>query len=86
MADLRSLFEGLGLSDVSTYIQSGNVIFSSLKTPDALMLQAAIEKRFAIKTDAAVRSASELDAPVAHNPFSVTEEARVHVGFEQVPY
>ncbi len=27
MADLRTLFEGIGFADVSTYIQSGNVLF-----------------------------------------------------------
>jgi uncharacterized protein (DUF1697 family) len=75
MADLRSL------SDVRTYIQGGNVIFSSPKTPDVPMLEAAIEERFAIKSDVVLRSASELEAAVKHNPFSVTEEVRVHVGF-----
>ncbi len=29
MAELRPAFEGLGLKDVRTYIQSGNVVFTS---------------------------------------------------------
>ena len=29
MSDLKSLCEGLGLTDVRTYIQSGNVVFGS---------------------------------------------------------
>ncbi len=29
MADLRKLFESCGLDNVSTYIQSGNVLFST---------------------------------------------------------
>ena len=29
MADLRALVSGLGHADVSTYIQSGNVLFSA---------------------------------------------------------
>ena len=36
MADLRAICEGLGFSDVATYIQSGNVLFrSDLKATDA---------------------------------------------------
>ncbi len=27
MADLKKMFENLGFSDVTTYIQSGNVVF-----------------------------------------------------------
>ena len=81
MADLRSLLEDLGLSDVRTYIQSGNVIFTSSTTPKSTTLEAAIEKRFAIKTDVVLRSASELTVAVKNSPFSVSEEARVHVGF-----
>lgn len=81
MAELRSLFEGLGFSAVRTYIQSGNVIFSSPVPPDVAMLEAAIEERFAIRTDLVVRSADELEGAVRHNPFSISEEARVHVGF-----
>lgn len=81
MADLRSLIEGLGFSEVSTYIQSGNIIFSSSTTPKATMLEAAIEERFAIKTDVVLRNASELDSAVKNNPFSVSGEVRVYVGF-----
>ena len=30
MADLKACFEQMGFEDVSTYIQSGNVIFASV--------------------------------------------------------
>ena len=33
MADLRALVTELGHADVSTYIQSGNVLFSARGTP-----------------------------------------------------
>ncbi len=32
MADLKKRVESLGLSDVSTYIQTGNVLFTSKET------------------------------------------------------
>ncbi|MCB2200365.1 DUF1697 domain-containing protein [bacterium] len=43
MEELRALFEGMGFSDVATYIASGNVIFSS-GIKDAAKLEATIEK------------------------------------------
>jgi uncharacterized protein (DUF1697 family) len=43
MADLKACFETMGFTDVATYIQSGNVIFSSREV-DQIMLEAQIEK------------------------------------------
>lgn len=43
MADLKECFEGAGFQNVSTYIQSGNVLFSSPQQ-DALKLAGEIEK------------------------------------------
>ena len=49
MAELRTCLEGLGFSDVSTYIASGNVLFET-DAEDAAKLattiESAIEKRF----------------------------------------
>ncbi len=42
MADLKACFERMGFSNVSTYIQSGNVIFESTKK-DAARLEKKIE-------------------------------------------
>ena len=36
MAPLRSLFESLGATDVATYLQSGNVVFSGTLAPAAI--------------------------------------------------
>ena len=49
MADLRSCLEDLGLDDVSTYIASGNVLFTSPERSAAKLeaeIEAAIEQRF----------------------------------------
>ncbi len=43
MADLKSCFEDMGFSDVVTYIQSGNVVFST-KAADKARLTRKIEK------------------------------------------
>ncbi len=72
MSDLKALFEALGHSDVTTYVQSGNVVFSSPpKTASAL--PPPIEERIAadLGHDVAVliRTPRELAAVVEANPF-----------------
>ncbi|MHB8380070.1 MAG: DUF1697 domain-containing protein [Acidimicrobiales bacterium] len=88
MADLRSFCEGLGLSDVKTFIQSGNVIFSSESVPRAPMLEMAIEERFAMRTNVILRTVRELERALTRNPFATADRASVHVGFlaENAPH
>lgn len=61
MAELRGLCESLGLRDVETYIQSGNVVFSAASASEA-RLEWAIAKRFGFPVDVIVRSAKEWPA------------------------
>ena len=72
MTDLKALHETLGLRNVITYIQSGNVVFTS-DDVDATHLQANIENAFSAKfgfhSHVMVRSSSELQAIIAKNPF-----------------
>ncbi len=51
MVDLKACFEKLGCTDVSTYIQSGNVIFSSSKSEPSLceVIEQALSKTFGYK-------------------------------------
>ena len=54
MADLREVVTSLGHTGVSTYIQSGNVLFSTADKDTAKLaaaLEAAIEERFGIVMD-----------------------------------
>jgi len=72
MADLRSLLEGLGLQDVQTLLQSGNVVFrrdARAAGPLELQLEEAIAKRFKVETDVFVRTASEWHDLIVANPF-----------------
>lgn len=43
MSDLRDAFEGMGFSDVATYIQSGNVLFRAPSRNSAAALTTKIE-------------------------------------------
>ena len=72
MDALRATYEGLGLEDVRSYVQSGNVIFRA-KEKDAKKLagklQDAIEKRFKFRPAVIVRSVGELREAIAATPF-----------------
>ena|SRR6266480_2535500 len=81
MADLRELFESLGYGDVRTFIQSGNVVFSSTATVKAPPIEAALADRFGFSIPVMLRSQRQLAAVVKGNPFADVDPARIHVGF-----
>jgi uncharacterized protein (DUF1697 family) len=71
MERLRALCEGLGLKNVRTYVQSGNVVFEAKGS--AAKWAAALEKKLAGETrlpvSVTVRTRAEMAAIVAGNPF-----------------
>ena len=72
MADLRDLAAALGFADATTYIQSGNLIFSSAEAGTAEladMLEAEIASRLAVRPAVVVLCAAELKQVIADNPF-----------------
>lgn len=84
MADLRALVSELGHTGVSTYIQSGNVLFTA-EPPgaDAAELAAAmaeaITAKLGVTSPVVVLTAGELAQVVAANPFpGEPEPRRVH--------
>jgi uncharacterized protein (DUF1697 family) len=85
MADLRALFAALGAVDVATYVQSGNVLFSS--TDSAGKLTEAIEKRIrsdlGIEVAVLLRTQPQLAKVLARNPFAddVSDPTKLHVTF-----
>ena len=81
MAALRTALEKMGLSEVRTLLQSGNVVFgSTTRTPAALeaALEKEIEARLKCQADFHVRTAAEWAEVVARNPFA--DEARLDPG------
>jgi uncharacterized protein (DUF1697 family) len=75
MADLRELVSGLGHHDVSTYIQSGNVLFTAGAADDrgtdaiAAEMTAAIAAKLGVNSQVIVITRDELDALIAAGPF-----------------
>jgi uncharacterized protein (DUF1697 family) len=68
MAALRELCAELGYEGVETFIASGNVLFRE-RAPDTAQLERAIAERFDVQTTVVLRTAKELQALVASNPF-----------------
>jgi uncharacterized protein (DUF1697 family) len=70
MADLKACFEAQALNDVATYIQSGNVVFTSAASAADIerRLEAAIAATFACRTSVMLRSRKQMQDIVARAP------------------
>lgn len=81
MADLVKLLERHGYTDVSTYLQSGNVFASG--RVDAAEIEKIIEDALGHDVDVITRSHDELREVVAGNPFTrhLDEPAKLAVAF-----
>ncbi len=85
MEDLKGHFAMPGFKNISTYIQSGNVVFEHSET-DAAVLEGKIEKKllkelgYEVKTF--LRTPAELEVIIKKNPFKkVPEDMGLHVSF-----
>jgi uncharacterized protein (DUF1697 family) len=88
MADLKALYEGLDFENVTTYIQSGNVIFKTPKpvsdTDLAKKIESAISKKYGFEVPVIVRTHAEMERILAVNPLlkeKGIDIERLHVTF-----
>jgi uncharacterized protein (DUF1697 family) len=90
MADLRALLSGLGYTDVSTYLQSGNALFS-VESGEAEVLagqiEAAITAELGLHVRVLVREHADLRRIVAANPLAdvATDPSKLLVTFLSQP-
>ncbi len=71
MTDLKTSFEGLGFENVSTYIQSGNVLFSAAGSDQAKLtkqIEVSLSKTFRYESRVVIRSLKQMKDIVAHAP------------------
>lgn len=68
MTDLRAAFAAQSFSDVSTYIQTGNVWFRAEKA-DATAIERALEKSFGFPIPVLLLTQAEFKSIAAGNPF-----------------
>ena len=76
MRELVSLLEGLGLKNIRTYIQSGNVVFQSdppLATDLAERIGAAIQESHGFTPRVLLLDLAQFQRAVAANPFPEAE-------------
>jgi uncharacterized protein (DUF1697 family) len=74
MAQLREALSGIGWTDVRTYLQSGNVVFTVPGGPHTdtevrAALEGAIAERFGFEVPTLVRTGTELEAVAAACPY-----------------
>jgi uncharacterized protein (DUF1697 family) len=72
MKELRTLLENLGLQNVRTYIQSGNVVFQSQEKDRsrlARQISADIKKDHGFEPDVQLLTAEEMEKAIQSNPF-----------------
>jgi uncharacterized protein (DUF1697 family) len=87
MADLRQVVAALGHPEVSTYIQSGNVVFTAADSPSlAADLERAIRDSLDVSPSVVVLTRDELAQVVRDNPYPDEPNPRaVHAVFLTEP-
>ncbi|HWE66835.1 MAG TPA: DUF1697 domain-containing protein, partial [Acidimicrobiales bacterium] len=86
MADLKASFVSLGYRDVSTYIQTGNVIFSTPGRSTARLradIERQLETDFGRTPDVMVRTVADLARVINTSPYpkAGADPSRHHVTF-----
>jgi uncharacterized protein (DUF1697 family) len=76
MPALRELLSGSGFDDVRTYVQSGNVVLRSKRSPDSVARETErrIEAELGLKIDVVVRTRDELAEIVERDPLGDTAD------------
>jgi uncharacterized protein (DUF1697 family) len=87
MAHLRDSCAALGLRNVETYVQSGNVVFLALKKPPSALakrISDAILRDFGFPVPTLVKTSKELEDVIKGNPFLKErgiDPSKLHVTF-----
>lgn len=91
MADLKKVFEEEGLKNVSTYINSGNVLFETGENNQVKLeeiLEKAVFKKFKINNPIVVISDKEFKTVVDECPknWKSNKDIRKYIAFVKKPY
>lgn len=76
MAEFKAMLEGLGYTDVSTLLNSGNAVFTSAaRSPrkHEVSIAAALQESMAVTTPVIVKSAADWSAVLAASPITPCE-------------
>ena len=87
MADVKKIFETLGFENVQTVLASGNILFEAVEKSAkelALMIAAALEKKYKRSIGVIVRSVDDLHDLADKKPFKyidITPATRLYITF-----
>ncbi len=88
MPDLKGLYKGLGFSEISTYIQSGNVAFYSATEENEKTLSKKVEQeifnKYKFEVPVIIRTIDEIEKIISQNPFVKKDNAaseKLHLTF-----
>ncbi len=86
MKELVFIFEGLGASNVKTYIQSGNVVFQRASTDISNLSQKIgieVKEQYGFEPRIFVMGLAEVEIAMKNNPFPEAESvpSSLHLGF-----
>ena len=87
MDELRKSFGALGLGDVQTYVQSGNVVFKAPKQSSERLskkIREKIARDFGFSVSVIIRSSEEVRRAIENNPFlkqRAIDSSKLHVTF-----
>ena len=75
MAVLTEILTAVGLKDLTTYIQSGNLVFKSTRKPPAIerLIKKSISDQLGLEVPVFVRDASFFENVFADNPYRTRE-------------
>lgn len=93
MAGFKTMLEGLGLTEVSTLLNSGNAVYDLTATPQPTLgeqsatIQASLQQSFAVTTPVIVKSAADVQAIIRASPLTPpdTEHSKYLVAFASDP-
>ena len=81
MEALREAYEDLGLRNSQTYVQSGNVVFTTTErdlTALAARIEDSLEQKFGFRPGVVLRTAEEMRDVIERNPFAGRKD--IHPG------
>jgi uncharacterized protein (DUF1697 family) len=87
MQDLKALYEELKLCNISTYIQSGNIVFDAEKRDTdnlARVIEQKLLEKYTFEVPVIVKTVEQLQAIVNSNPFLQrrdVETSSLHITF-----
>jgi uncharacterized protein (DUF1697 family) len=78
MATARNVIAELGFDQVSSYVNSGNLLFTATRKPSESTIRSAMEDAFGFELTTFVRTARQVKALATEKPFGVIAPGHTH--------